>query len=104
MHTLREAYPSSDEGFSMDVKTEEETEVLGEKFIYRTGTIHVEELDESADLNYSAYFGIMPFSKYSDDITPICWIAFTESNDPQVLNEIDEIAKNAAEMAVYDEY
>ncbi|MBQ7014081.1 MAG: hypothetical protein IJN11_09260 [Oscillospiraceae bacterium] len=104
VNKMREAYPSSEDKFSMSVETEAEAEVLGRPFLYRTGVMHAEELDQSADLNYAGYFGVVPMEGYDVEKVPVCWIAFTESDDPQALAELEAIVQNAAEKAEFIVY
>ncbi len=101
---VEEVYSCYEDRYSVSVETEEATEVLGCPFIYRTGVIHTEESDTSADLHYAAYYGVVHLDVYDVEKAPVCWMAFSESDDAETLAELEAIVKNTAKKAEFEVY
>lgn len=99
-------YPTDTETLLYTVETEEEREVLGCTFIYRTGIMHTEIHNQQADLHFAGYFGRLYIKDFElgSDYEPIQWLAFCETDDPEIIKYLEELVQNAAENAVYKDY
>lgn len=84
--------------FSLSTENESDFELLGKKFIRRTGVVSTgydEESDKVKELYYTAYYGFMDFSYYGYENQPMVIMSFSEGMDEQTKKDVEYVADTA---------
>lgn len=96
-------YPAGTANTTISVDSEKEVEMLGYNFIRRTGTVHAEKLDESTELSYAAYYGIIDLPEGDFTNTPVIWVAFSKCDDDKTKLDLENIVDNVKNKAYFIE-
>ena len=92
-------YPVTKSKSKDTVSAEESRNMLGYDVIRRTGVIHTDTYGETHDLNYAAYYGLFDLQDGDYKKVPTVWIAFSETEDISVLEEVVDTAFDNARLS-----
>ncbi len=73
------------------VDKDEKKQMLGVEVIRRTGTLKIENLGESKNLSYAAYYMLTDLQNGDYKSVPIVWIAFSEDTSDETRKYLEEV-------------
>lgn len=99
-----EFFRSYESDYTVTVDTEKKVDVLGTTFLRRTGTIHTEyRNDETHDLYYAAYYGVVDTPGMFTEDCPVVWLTFAECTDEKTKADVELVVDTIAETATFNE-
>ena len=79
------------------VDKDEKKQMLGVEVIRRTGTLKIENLGESKNLSYAAYYMLTDLQNGDYKNVPIVWIAFSEDTSDETRKYLEEVVDYSCE-------
>ena len=102
-HNIDLNFPTFEEDMIVTIESETEENIMNCPFLYHTGMIHTECYEESADLSFAAYYGIVSYKPWGIEKAPIMWVAYSDTENEETISYMQEVVKFAAENAKLQE-
>jgi hypothetical protein len=96
--TVNLEYKCYESKWTDNIENEQEVDIKGYTFIRREGTVHTEHDEETHEVSYVAYYGLMDFKTYGSGEfnAPTCWFAFSEVTDEATKDDLAAIVDKTA--------